>query len=233
MQMPDDPLLTLDRYSIPEAAKILQVSSRSVGHWFRGYRRNERLYEPLFEPKRGNPSPRDRISFLELAEAKIVAACRAQGISMTRIRQARGFARKWLDSEYPLATQQFKTDGSRMLYEFEDCHNHRPSGPMFVDVGNAAGQTTLPGYITDVVTLFEFASEAQVWPTRFHPRGTDVPIVIDPCVRGGQVLIMSRGLPIESIYRRHLGGDPPWQIAEDFELSLSEVNAAIAYHVTV
>ena len=229
MHSPDDPLLTLERYSMSEAGRILQVSSQSIGNWFRGYRRGEKLYEPLFQSPGVTAAARDRISFLELAEAKVVAACRAQGLGMIRIRRAREFAREWLGAEYPLATQGFKTDGSRILYAFEDRQEARPSGPMFVDVGNSAGQTTLPGYITDALTLFEFASESQVWPARFYPRGEGVPIQIDPHIRGGQVSIAGRGLPIESIKRRYRGGDSARHIAEDFELDPAEVDAVIEY----
>ena len=237
MRVPKDPRWTRETYRFSEAAQILQASPQTVANWFRGYKRRGKRYEPLFDGREDASRYRRGISFLELTEAKVVANCVAHGISRARIRKARAFAREWLDSDFPFATEQFKTDGSRLLYEFERDVADIPGGPLFADVGNAAGQTTLPGYITDAFDLLEFATPNSdtpnsEWPSRFYPRGPDAPLMIDPLVRSGQVIIRSRhnrGIPVDTIWRRFRGGDEPAFIAEDFTIDLAEVNAAIEF----
>ena len=229
MRRPDDPRFTSDRYAFSEAGRILGVQSQTVGNWFRGYRRGAKHYGPLFGQTLGVVKPRSKISYLELVEAKIVAACRSHGISAVRIRRAREFAQVHLDAEFPFATRQFTTDGSRVLYEFQENEEGRPDGPMFVDIGSAAAQTVLPGYIREVVDLFEFATDGVDWPTCFYPRGRDVPLSVDPTFRSGQVTIVNRGIPAESVWRRWLAEEPRWFIAQDLEIDLTAVDAAIAF----
>ena len=229
MRVPIDPRWTQETYRFSEAAQILQASAQTVANWFRGYKRRDKRYEPLFDGREDASRYRRGISFLELTEAKVVANCVAHGISRARIRKARAFAREWLDSDFPFATEQFKTDGSRLLYEFERDVADIPGGPLFADVGNAAGQTTLPGYITDAFELLEFATPNSEWPSRFYPRGLAAPLMIDPLVRSGQVIIRNRGIPVDTIWRRFRGGDELDFIAEDLAIDLAEVNAAIEF----
>ena len=229
MRRPDDPRFTSDRYGFSEAGRILGVRPQTVGNWFRGYRRASKQYEPLFELPYREPEQRTKISFLELIEAKIVSACRAQGISAARIRRAREFAKVHLDSEFPFATRQFTTDGCRVLYEFEAREEDKSEGPMFVDIGSVAGQTSLPGYIRDVVGLVEFASDGTDWPICFYPRGRDVPLSVDPTFRSGQLTIVNRGITPEMVWGRWKAGDAREFIASDLDLDLATVDAAIRY----
>ena len=235
MREPADRVKTEDRYSFAEAARAVNAKPNSVRNWFRGYKRGRRLYDPVL-PRIGSARPvHDRISFLELCEAKIVAASRAAGFSMQRIRNARQFARAHLGLEYPLATRQFKTDGSRLLFKFEQSQREeqagRPDGLMFVDIGDDAAQTTLPDYIRDAVDLFDFAERGE-WVSEFYPRGKDVPLSIDPTYRSGQVTVARRGVTPEMIFGRHLAGESLEFLAEDLDLDLAEIQAALAYFNT-
>jgi len=169
------------------------------------------------------------LSFLELVEAKVVAACRAQGISAKRVRHAREFAAQRLDADYPFATRGFATDGSHLLYEFEQTTRDAPKGPLFVDIGSAAAQTTLPGYIQDVVELLEFANVGLDWPTCFYPQGIDEPLTVDPTFRGGQLTIKGRGIFVDSIWGRWKAGESVDFIARDFRISTADVQAAIDF----
>lgn len=120
-----------------------------------------------------------------------------------------------------------------MLYEFQEREVEQPVGPMFVDIGSAAAQTVLPGYIREAVELFEFATDGIDWPTCFHPRGRNVPLSVDPMFRSGRVTIVNRGIPAESVWRRWLAEEPRWFIAQDLEIDLGAVDAAIAFRSAV
>lgn len=57
-------------------------------------------------------------------------------------------------------------------------------------------------------------------------------IVSDPKVRGGRPVIAGTGIRISDIVAYHLYGDEltPEQIADNFQLSLGQVHAALAYY---
>ena len=218
----------MERYAFADAGRILQVRSQTVANWFRGYTRQGKDYPPLFLVSASGPFVRDRISYIELIEAKVVSAWRQHGISAQRIRRAREFAKVHLDIEFPFATRQFKTDGSRVLYEFERNEADTPKGPLFVDIGNAAGQTVFPGYLRDVVELFEFTPERGDWPIFFYPRGRDVPLTIDPMFRAGQVTVSNRGITVDTILKRLQVEESKSFIAQDLRIDEAVVDAVIA-----
>ncbi|MCY3923047.1 MAG: DUF433 domain-containing protein [Chloroflexi bacterium] len=220
---------TAERYTFAEAADIVGARTQTIANWFRGYDRHGRDFLPVIASSVGRATDRRRIGFLELVEAKVVAACRSQGISLRRVRNARIFASARLGVEYPFASKGFSTDGRSILYEFETTQVEQPEGPFFVDVGNRAGQTALPGYIGEVVELLEFAGPSADWPTRFFPRGSDNLIVIDPRLRSGQPIVVQRGITVDAIWRRLQGGDVPAYIADDYGIGLEAVLAVRDY----
>ena len=57
-------------------------------------------------------------------------------------------------------------------------------------------------------------------------------IVSDPNVRGGRPVIAGTGIRVSDVVAYHLYGDKltPDQIAEDFQLPLGQVHAALAYY---
>ena len=224
MKAPSNLSLTTDRYSFREAGRTIGVPPRQLSGWFRGYTRGKRTYAPVLDSY-GDlyARTRDAISFLELIEARVVRACRDRGISNQRIRNARRFASDRLELQYPFATNEFLTDGAGLLYEFE-CSQHVPSGPMFIDVGEAAAQTTLPGFITDLQDLVEFAYDGESWPTSLYPLGPNVPIVVRPGLRGGRPALLRGGGISVSVLAERLSGDETAEfIARDYGIEMADI----------
>ena len=62
---------------------------------------------------------------------------------------------------------------------------------------------------------------------RLRPEGKDSPIVIDPQVRFGMASV--HGIPTEALADQVRAGDPIEMVAEDFELPLDDVIAALNY----
>ncbi|MBN1287014.1 MAG: DUF433 domain-containing protein [Anaerolineae bacterium] len=55
-------------------------------------------------------------------------------------------------------------------------------------------------------------------------------IVSNPEIRSGRPVIKGTGLTVSTLVAYHANGMPPEELAEQFELSLGEVYAALAYY---
>ncbi len=210
-----------------ETAALLQIPSRRVWRWYRGYGSAGRRHNPVVT-QAASPSPLE-VSFLALAEGVVIRATRELGISLRRIRAARSFAQDRLGIDFPFASDVFRTDGASILYEFESATDEEPDGPLFVDVGERAAQTTLEGFITETVSLLTFTGVSEGWAHRFYPAGTEVPLYVDPTHRSGQLVTAADGIRAEAIWKRFLGGDEPAFIAKDLGTDRDQVQAVIDF----
>ncbi len=58
-------------------------------------------------------------------------------------------------------------------------------------------------------------------------------IVVDPALRFGKPIIKGTRVPVELILAKLSGGMTPEQVAEDYELTLADIQAALAYAAQV
>ena len=68
-------------------------------------------------------APRQRrvaLSYMQLIELAVVAALRKAGVKLYRIRDAREYFAKTLQSEFPFAEYRFKTDGERLFNDYAE-----------------------------------------------------------------------------------------------------------------
>lgn len=112
----------LPMYTPPQAARIVAVPPATLRNWVQGYSYKTLggVVEafPLITTARVGSSRAPSLPFLGLAEAYVLAAFRAAGVPMQRIRPAI----HWLDENIglpaALASERLKTDGAEILYDF-------------------------------------------------------------------------------------------------------------------
>ena len=217
-------------YSVAEAARFAGTTGGNVTRWFRGLRRGERTYRPLFSDRRRSFDEPIALSFLEVIEVIAVAAFRREGVSADRIRNARDFSLAHLTDSYPFASYDFKVHGARILHDYEQQHPDERSGPMVVDIGDKAGQWKLNGFDVLAETVLDYGEPEHLpWAVRYYPRGRDGHLVVDPRYGSGRVTMIGYNLLAEVVAGRYFGGDSIEFIAEDYELDLEAVQAAIEY----
>ncbi len=88
----------------------------------------------------------------------------------------------------------------------------------------AGGQILLIATAESFLERVEFEGDEAV---RIRPVGHQSPIVIDPLVRFGMATL--KGIPTEAISEQVDAGDPIEVVADDFDLDVAEVVAALAY----
>jgi uncharacterized protein (DUF433 family) len=202
--------LYLPAYQIAEAAKYAQISTQTVAAWHKT--------EAAMLSQR---EKRAALSYFQLIEVAVVAAFRKQGVKLDRIRAAREWAARTLNSEHPFAEYRFKEEAKHLWLDSSQLIDVKPGTVVLADQG---GQLAWEGIIG---RLREFEYEQEGIVLRWHVAGLDSPIIIDPRISFGAPTV--RGTPTWIIKCRYEAGESDSDIAEDFRIDKEEVRQALKF----
>ena len=138
--------LTLPTYTAAEAARYAQAKPQTVGYWFRG---GETTGPALPGRKAG-----ERLNYFEAVEVAFVAAFRSYGVRLWRLQRARAYFQTLLQTEYPFATEQFHTEGTRILLDWDDLQGL--SDFTKVVIGDEQGQLAWAGLLGEKFETFDY-----------------------------------------------------------------------------
>ena len=221
-----DPRFDLGLYSIPEAARLARVPSRTLWNWVHGYRypsggRRVRA-KPVLEP-----TPADQtgsLSFTNLTEVLALSGFRQLGVSMQKVRRALEYVKQEMKVEHPLATQRILSDGVELFWEYQERHRNEI---VLVNVVRG-GQRAFPEAVMRYLREIEWGGDtfaSRWWPGSFEAgSGT---IVVDPRRAFGSPVIARTGIRTEDVFLRFSAGEPISELAEDYGLTLDQAEAAI------
>lgn len=200
--------LYVPNYRIRDAAQYAHLSSQTVASW----------HKPITSNKVGVLGPKDKgaaLSYLQLIELAVAAACRDAGMKLADIRAARAYFAGAYEADYPFATLRLATDGVDLAIK---------AGAELL-IGNKGGQLAWKQIIGDRFKEFEYDDEGMA--TRWHVAGKKSPVIIDPRVRFGAPHVA--GVPTWVLKDRWEVGEAVQDIADDFELQPSEVVKALEF----
>lgn len=210
-------------YEAAEAARILGISSQKIRRWLCGYKYTshgtQKYQQPLWHPEIQN-SDDLYISFRDLIEIRFVDAFVKAGLSKNSVRLLLANARSLIDSDYPLSTTQFRTDGRTIFLETlseSDEYNA-------VDVKN--GQHVFQSVVRPSFRDLVFDDGIV---TKWYVNGKSKKIAIDPDVAFGQPVIDETGIPTARLFEAFLAEGSERIIAQQFEVPLSAVRNAIEF----
>ncbi|WP_448502816.1 DUF433 domain-containing protein [Sphingomonas sp.] len=193
--------LELPNYEVREAGKYASISSATVARWHRNTTLGER-------------TPHTKLSYLQLIELAVAAACKKAGMKLADIRTARAYFAGAFKTEHPFATVQLMTDGIDLAAK---------AGAELL-IGNKRGQLAWNHIIGDRFKEFKYEDGLA---TRWHVAGVDSDIVIDPRVRFGAPSVS--GVPTWAVKGRWEAGESLEDIADDFSLLEAQVSAALKF----
>ena len=206
--------LTLPTYTVAEAARYAQAKPQTVGYWFRG---SETSGPAL--PRR---NAGERLNYFEAVEVAFVAAFRSFGVRLWRLRRARGYFQRLLKTEFPFATKQFHTEGTRILLEWDDLQGLSEFSK--VVIGDEQGQLAWAGLLGERFETFDYEDR---WALRWHVAGRGSPVQIDPRISFGAPCV--RGIPTWAMLGRKQAGESVEDICDDFGLEDHEVIAGLEF----
>ncbi len=217
------PISVLNRelYDVPLAAEVLRMPPSTLLWWLEGGERNGRSYDPLIRPE---PTGSKIVTWGELVEARYLLAYRRNlGVSLGSLRRFSADARGALSVTYPLAHERPWVGEGRRLLVTAQRSSELPEDLWAMWVADS-GQIMLTAPAESFLERIEFAGGEVI---RIHPLGSESSIVIDPLARFGSASIS--GIPTEAVAAQVRAGDSIEMVADDFDLPLDDVIAALGY----
>ncbi|WP_146842681.1 DUF433 domain-containing protein [Cellulomonas composti] len=222
----DDTTFVAPLYTLTEAARIVRVPAATLHNWARGYvfkdvDGHQRSSPALVTTTRGGRGA--VVPFVGLSEAYVLAAFRAAGVPMQRIRPALERLEHEFGMHAALSSEQLKTDGAEVLWQYRDRDDDgdvidslvvvRSGQPVFKEVVEQFLQTIT--YRDGRVALIRLPQ----YPT---------PVIVDPRRNFGAPTVESRGIRVADILDRVRAGEPAGDVADDFLLPVRDVEALAA-----
>jgi uncharacterized protein (DUF433 family) len=202
--------LFLPNYQIGEAAAYARVSSQTVVTWHK--------IETAMLPERQMRAP---LSYLQLIEVAVVAAFRKMKVPLKRIRAAREYAQRTLQSEFPFAEYRFKEEARHLYLDSGQVDDIKPGTVAQADEGGQLEWEIMIG------RLREFDYEKNGIALQWYVAGRSSPIIIDPRISFGAPAV--KGTPTWVIKGRRDAGETDSDIAADFGIHRNEVREALKF----
>ena len=212
-------------YSVAEAARYLKVAPATLRSWFAGrpYPKVSGVAHsaPLIRPA-GGPPP--TLSFWNLIEAHVLRSLRTEhGVRMDALRRAVRYSQQTLKIDRLLLSPQLRTDAGKLLLE--------RYGEL-IEL-SASGQIAMRRLLQDHLDRVEW--DKWKFPVRLYPvissEGITAsrPISINAEVAFGRPVLAQRGVTTGAIVERIDAGESPAVLAEDYDLSVDQIEEAVLY----
>ena len=154
----------------------------------------------------------------------MLAVFKEAGVPLQRIWPASAWLQEYLGLEQALASEALKTDGAEVLYDFgrrDPSAQELADGLVVVRNGQQVFRPIVRDYLRDVTYRSGWV-RAVLLPGY---RNRDVDVVVDPWVNGGAPTVARRGIRVSDVTTRLAAGEERPDVAEDYGLSLAEVDA--------
>lgn len=227
-------LLSRPTYGYGQVDRVLGLKSGTAQRWIDGYDRGGKHYHPVI---RLATTDSPVVTWGEFVEARLLAEYRDAGVPMLRMRPAVVRLREEF-GPYPLASARMwlGEDGRDLVLRTQEAVGLDRAQWIVVP---RSGEVLLPGMEnqirwSDRARRFR---ESLLWSdddepvlTGLNPQSGNPAVTIDPLRGFGEPVV--RHVPTEVIAELVRAGDPPEMIADLYELSLTDVNAAVRYELS-
>lgn len=212
-------------YTIPEAAGYLAVPESTFRSWVRGTRDGSR--RPVLSAQQVSKPGAPTIPFVSLAEGMVLAAFRKAGVPLQRIRPALVALREDIGIEHALASKRLYTDGAEIIFDFGRSHGDSADiAQELVVVRN--NQRMFSEVVQEYLQRMEFGDDGYVRLIRLPEfADSDVEVIADPSRSFGRPIFARGGAKVEDVLGRVRAGESYASVAEDFGLSVHDIQEAV------
>ena len=206
-------------YTVAEAARYIRIPPQTLRAWVVGQSYGQHsgrsdsprlIIAPTYAP---------RLSFNNIIEAYTLRALRTKHkVSIEAAREAIDFAERTFSIDRLFICPELRTGAGELFLE-------QYGGLIKL---NEAGQRAMKLILKDHLNRIEL-DDLHI-PARLYPATTDTKIIMmDPRIAFGRPIIARRGISTAAIINRINAHESEKEIAEDYGLTLEEVNAALVY----
>jgi uncharacterized protein (DUF433 family) len=214
----------LDRplYGVAQVDRILALTPGTARRWIDGYARGQKRYPPVV---RVDPTGDDVVTWGEFVETRLLAEYRSAGVPLIRMRPALDRLRERFHARYPLAFARPYVAGRELVLEVQD-QVKLEKGLRLVVIRN--DQLVLAAPAAHFFNAANFQDETGE-VVSLRPLLEVPEVVIDPLRQFGEPVV--RSVPTEVIAEQVRAGEPIDAIADLYELSRQQVEAALRYEL--
>jgi uncharacterized protein (DUF433 family) len=218
-------------YTVAEAARALDVSASTLATWARGYTRRSPGRSPVVgapvltafsDPGPGQPS----IPFIGLAEGMVLAAVRAAGVPLQRVRPALEALTRELGVTHALASHRLLTDGAELLVDFAESVDDDEAKPARELVVIRSGQRVFTDIVQHYLHRIDYGSDGYATLVRL-PAYDTAEVVADPTRAFGQPIFARGGSRLSDVLGRFWAGEDLQTVAEEFGVPLTEIEDVV------
>lgn len=224
--MAEPNLLDTGIYSLPQAARLIGAETRAVRRWMSGhrwkYRDGHRYTAPLWTTQlAGAEFDHPAIGFRDLMELRFVRAFVEAGVSLHVVKATIDVARERWDTDYPLTSRRFRTDG-KVIFE---------------SAVNEVGEETLTDVrrkqivFTQVIKPSLYAGiEYDGTVARLWKPADSKGVVLDPSRQFGSPIVLGTSIATETLFDAFIAeGRDRKATARMFEVDPRQVDAAVRF----
>jgi len=214
-------LLERPVYSLVQVDRLLALHSGTARRWLEGYERRGKSYPPVV---RVEPTGTEIVTWGEFVESRFLAEYRDKGVPVVRMRPAIELLRERFGTKYPLATARPFAAGKELVLQVQEKVGLEKALLMVVV---RSGQILLTPPVENFLQSVEFSVPMDGIAVRLHPLTGNPVVVVDPLRQFGEPVV--RSVPTKVIAEQFDAGDSIESIAELYDLSRHEVEAALRY----
>ena len=212
-------VLEREYYPVREAARLLRVPESTLRWWLEG----RHQYLPVL---RESATGSALLTWGEFVEAGYLRAYRKKDVPLRELRSFIDMLRQHLGIRYPLAhSQPFVSSSRKLVIRLQEEAGVPPEFAVALEV--TSGQLLLSSAAESFLDQVEFSLEGNGPALRFRPAGKGSEVVIDPRLSFGAPSV--RGIRTEAIAELVEAGEPPEDVARDFNIPVKLVKAATAF----
>ncbi len=212
--------LSLDSYQYAEAARYAETSPQTVASWCRRYRLSEQQTRDDGVSRGKGKEDANLLSYLQLIEVALIASFRRAGIKLDAAYRVHEDLRAVFQHDNPFALPDFK-DRYPLLAP------HLQSGRgLWQALETRDGQRVWTPPLAEQFERFDYDVGLAI---RWYPRGRDGLVVVDPRISFGASTIVGTGIATDILAQRYVGGETLEETADDFRLSIQQLEVALAF----
>lgn len=219
-------------YTVPEAARYLDVPASTLTTWTHGYRRRaagrrEVVGVPVLTalPKAGLRSP--IIPFIGLAEGVVLTAMRRSGVPLQRIRPALTRLEEQFGLRYALASKRLYTDGAEVLFDYAETGDDPAAARAVRDLVVVRNdQRVFNEIIEAYLRRLDFGADGYARLIQL-PAYETADVVVDPTRGFGQPIFARGGARLEDVLALFRAGEPLDVVAAEYGIPREHLEDAV------
>jgi hypothetical protein len=224
METTMDGLIGVGLYTSAEAGRLLHVSPAKISRWLRGHVIKDRVYPRLWTSSvhlEGNDGT--FLAFRDLMEIRVADAFIRAGVSAIQVRHAIDYAREILGRDYPLSTDEFRTDGRSIILRVIEKDSNGVERERLLNLFRR--QYEFKEIIDPILKTVDFDNNGS--PRLWYPAGRRVNVVVDPMRSFGQPIDGASSVPTAVLAAAGAYGIE--EAAVVFDVSEASVRRAIEF----